>query len=294
MRTIFVLFFALSLSVFGAKRASDFTEALELAKSGGADIAVLFHGSEWCLPGRPLAELWETQKFADGFGDDVVLVAIDAKEHPDESEQALAKRNEACPVGPRSYPAVMLFDREGRLVARRDGVVEIKMMGALGPAIQRAIEVRSRRDALWAKADASAGDQAAKFYGEGLDLMALGLGPKNIYKPVLDQLKAADPENQSGYAARYEFPGMGLVSQATKWAGEKKFEEADAEISRWLNERRLTPDQRQIAWSARFALYQRWPERKEKVPEVLKQLERVDPDSDMGKAAVEYLKILEK
>lgn len=294
MKAVFVLFLALSLSVSAAERAADFTEALELAKPSGADIAVLFHGSEWCLPGRPLAELWQTQEFADGFSDAVVLVAIDTKENPSEAEQALAKRNDACSVGPRTYPAVMLFDAQGRLVARRDGVDEIKAMGALGTAIQRAIEVRTKRDDLWARADASGGEVAAKLYGEGLDLMNLGLGPKNIYRPVLEKLKVADPENRTGYAARYEFPGFGLVGQATNLAGEKNFEEADAEISRWLNERRLTKDQRQIAWSARFALYQRWAERMDRIPDVLKQLEEVDSDSDMGKAAVEYRKMLEK
>ncbi|MBK1825617.1 hypothetical protein [Haloferula rosea] len=285
---------ALLLPLLGVERAADFTEALELAKAGGKDIAVLYHGSEWCVPGRPLAERWESDGFEKALGADLILVGIDTKEHPTEAEAELGKRNDRCPVKPRSYPAVMLFDSEGRLVARRDGVSEIKAMGVLETALERAVEVRKQRDMHWAEAEAAEGQRAARLFGEGLDLMNLGLGPKNIYKPVLDKMKAADPDDQSGFAARYEFPGMGLVGQSTKLAGEKKFEEADAEISKWLSKKRLTDDQKQVAWSARFALYQRWPERKEKVPDVLKALQRVDPDSDMGKAAAQYLKMLEQ
>jgi len=294
VKQVAILWLSLLLPIFGAKRAADFTEALDVAKAEGFDIAVLFHGSEWCMPGRPLAEGWNASDFAESVGENLVLVSIDTKEFPTESEQDLAKRNESCPVGPSSYPAVMLFDMEGRLVARRDGVEEIEQMGALSGAIQRAVEVRAKRDELWKRAESAGGEQAAAFYGEGLELMNLGLGPKRVYQPILEKLKLADPEGRSGWAARYEFPGMGLVGKSTQLAGEKKFEEADAQISKWLKEGRLTRDQKQVAWSARFALYQRWPERKERVPEVLKALQKVDPKSDLGQAAAEYLTMLEK
>ncbi|WP_193213607.1 hypothetical protein [Luteolibacter marinus] len=290
IRTISLML--LSGSLFAAERAADFPAALDKAKAGGQDIAVLYHGSDWCAPGEKVAAMWRRDDFEKGMGKDVVLVAIDRKERPDEAEAATAKRNEACPVGVRSYPGIALFDAEGRLVAKREGMSEIESMGAPGQALLRAVEVRRKRDALWQRAAKESGPAAARLLGKGLDMMNLGLGPKDVYKPVLERIRKEDPEDRSGYVARYTFPGMKLVESAMKLAGEQKFEDADKEIAAWLSKRSLLPDQRQQALSARFALYNRWDARKGDVKSVLRELEKADPESELGKGAAEYLKML--
>ncbi len=56
----------------------------------------------------------------------------------------------------------------------------------------------------------------------------------------------------------------------------------------------LAKSQRQEALAARFALYQRWPEKKADLPAVLKEIERLDPKSELGEAATSYLALLAK
>lgn len=292
LATFHLLCFALVATA--AERAADFPSALEKAKTGNQDIAVLFHGSDWCVPGRKLASQWQTDPFLRAAGKDLLLVAIDRKESPAAADEALAKLNEACPVRPRSLPALALFDRDGRLVALREGSPELDPLGRLEQAIQRAVEVRRKRDDFWKRAEGMRGPQKAGALAAGLDLLGLGAGPKDVYQPVIEEIRKADPEDRSGSLARFTFPGRKLLDMALSRAGAGKFSEAEQEIALWLKKPQLAKSQRQEALAARFALYQRWPEKKAELSAVLREIERIDPKSGLGVAATTYLAMLAK
>jgi len=281
-------------SAFAAERVADYPAALEKAKSGGQDIAVLFHGSDWCLPGKKYGDYWKSENFAKFAGQDLLILDIDRKESPTKEEEALAKKNEACPVKPRSLPAIALFDHEGRLVALREGTPELDSLGKPEQAIQRAVDVRKKRDDFWKKAEGARGPQKAGILASGLDLLALGTGPKEIYKPVVEEMKKADPEDRSGAVARYTFPGRKLLDKAVSDGKDGKFAEADAEIGDWIKKPQLTKDQRQEALAAKFALYQRWPEKKSELAGILREIEKLDPKSELGAAAKSYQAMLGK
>ncbi|WP_367871404.1 hypothetical protein [Luteolibacter sp. Populi] len=277
-----------------AERAVDFPAALEQAKKGGQDIAVLFHGSDWCQAGKKYADHWRAEAFPNAAGDDLLVLDIDRKEEPSPADEALAKRNEACPVKPRSLPAIALFDREGRLVALREGTPELESLGKPEQTVQKAVELRKKRDDLWKKAEGARGPQRAGLLADGLDLLGLGTGPKKVYEPVVAEMLKADPDDRSGMVARYTFPGRKLLDTAVEDGKAGKFKEADDEIGGWLKKTQLTKAQRQEALAARFALYQRWPEKKAELPALLKEIAKLDPKSDLGEAADSYLAILAK
>ncbi len=277
-----------------AERVEDFSAALEKAKKGGEDIAVLFHGSDWCLPGRPYADHWKSDAFPGAAGDDLLVLDIDRKENAGSDEEALAKRNEACPVKPRSLPAIALFDRQGRLVALYEGTPALDGLGRPEQAIRRAVELREKRDEIWKRAEGERGTRKAGMLAQGLDLMGLGAGPKGAYQPVIEEIRKADPDDRSGALGRFTFPGRKLLDMAVSKGKAGAFAEAEAEIEGWLKKTQLAKSQRQEALAARFALYQRWPEKKAELPAVLKEIERLDPKSDLGQAATAYLEMLRK
>ena len=294
VKSICLIIAAITSLGHAAERAADFSTALEKSRTGGQDIAVLFHGSDWCLPGRALAGQWHSDAFLRAAGKDLLLVDIDRKENPTPADEALAKLNSACPVSPRSLPALALFDRDGRLVALREGTPELDSIGRPEQAIRRAVEVREKRDQLWKRAEGARGRQKAGYLAEGLDLLGLGAGPGNVYQPVIDKIRAADPEDQSGALGRYTFPGRKLLETAVSQGKAGDFMEADREISDWLKKPRLTKAQRQEVLAARFALYQRWPGKKAGLPGILREIERLDPNSELGEAARSYLTLLSK
>lgn len=285
---------ATAATASAAERVGDFKAALERSKTGGQDIAVLFHGSDWCSAGKKYAGHWLAEAFPKAAGDDLLVLDIDRKESPAPADEALAKRNEACPVKPRSLPAIAVFDHEGRLVALREGTPELDSLGRPEQAIQRAVELRKKRDDFWRRAEGARGPQRAGMLANGLDLLGLGAGPKDVYKPVVEEMRKADPEDRSGMVARYTFPGRKLLDMAVSQGKVGKFAEADAEIGGWLKKPRLSKSQRQEALAARFALYQRWAEKKMELPALLKEISKLDPKSGLGVAADSYLALLAK
>lgn len=274
------------------QRVADFTTALAQAKSSGSGIAVLIHGSDWNKPGEAAAKIWNDPRFLSGVGSGVLLLDIDRKENPTSADEALAKLNGKCVLPVRSIPAIGFFDPEGRYVGSYSGSAEIAAAGGLLPAMRKLLGVCRERDDFWKSANGSSGVMRAGRLGQGLDRMDIGLGPKGIYKPVLDEIRKADPDDKSGYAGKYTFSPEKLVDMALDKAENKEFADADKEFSKWDANPRLSPKQRQQLQAARFALYQRWPERKKDIKALLEKMRDIDPRSELGKAAAIYLEML--
>lgn len=290
MRT--AILFLTTCLVLSAAPVADFTTALEQAKANKAPIAVFLHGSDWNKAGETLLKAWNDPRFSDVVGKDLLLVSIDQKENPGEADKAAAKRNEVCQPPYRSLPAVALYDSEGRLVAARSGAAELRESGGLPATVKSMRAVLTDRDSLWKRASGSAGVQRASLYGAGLDRMNQGLGPKNLYQPILDEIRKADPNDQSGYIGKYTFNRDALLGMVMDKAAKNEQSVAELELSKWLRNTRLSARQIQELHATRFALYQRWPEKKSQARNALEEMRKADPKSDLGLAAASYLKQL--
>jgi hypothetical protein len=290
MRTVILLL--TNCLALAAAPVADFATALEQAKANKVPIAVFLHGSDWNKSGETLLKAWNDPRFADVAGKDLLMVTIDQKENPSEAEKAASKRNEACQPPYRSLPAVALYDSEGRLVAARSGAAEIRESGGLPASVKSMRVVLTDRDSLWKRASGSAGVQRASLYGAGLDRMNQGLGPKNLYQPILDEIRKADPNDQSGYTGKYTFNRQALLDMAMDKATKNEQAAAELELNKWLRNTRLSPRQIQELHATRFALYQRWPEKKTQARNALEEMRKADPKSDLGLAAASYLKQL--
>ena len=272
--------------------AADFEAARAAAKSAGAPIAVLIHGSDWNRAGEKLLPAWKDPRFATAVGPSTVLLAIDRKERPDPADERLVAANAGCNPPVRSLPAVVLYDCEGRLAGVCDGLPAIEAAGGLVPAVKRLQAVLARRDACWARAKSLQGPRRAAALGEGLAAMKLGLGPGKIYQGVIDEIQAADPSDESGYLGHFTFSRDALLGMVQDKAGRNEHAAAEAELQRWNRNTRLDNTQRQELQAARFALYQRWPERKAEARKALQEMRDIDPKSDLGRAAATYLGLL--
>jgi hypothetical protein len=274
------------------QRVTDFTAALDRAKSSKAAIAVLVRGSDWNRPGEIAAKTWNDPRFLTSLGSGVLLLDLDRKEHPTDADKALAKLNEMGNPQVRSIPAIALYDSEGRLIGSYSGSAEIDGAGGILPATKKLLATARERDEFWKSAKGSSGMMKAGRLGQGLDRMDIGLGPKGIYKPILEEMQKADPEDKSGYIGKYTFSAEKLVDLALDQAEKKEFAGADEEFSKWEANPRLSTKQKQQLQAARFALYQRWPEKKQAVKPLLEKMRDLDPKSELGQAAANYLELL--
>jgi hypothetical protein len=290
-RNAFIALLLLANSAFG-QRVADFTTAAAQAKTSKSDIVVFVHGSDWNRPGEVVAKIWNDPRFLSTVGSGVLLVDLDRKENPTDAEKAALKNNEAGNPPVRSLPAVALYDSEGRLVGTVSGTEELAAAGGLLAATKKLLATRRERDELWKSADGASAIIKAGKLGQGLDRMNLGLGPKGIYKPILEQIRKADPEDKSGYIGRYTFSNEALVGLALKAAESKNYAEAESEFAKWDRNPRLSTTQRQELQAAKFALYQRWPEKKNEVRPILEKMRDIDPKSELGQAAANYIELL--
>lgn len=280
-------------SAFG-QRVENFTAALAKAKSSKSAIAVFVHGSDWNHPGEAAAKIWNDPRFVGNLGAGVLFVDIDRKENPTDAEKTVAKLNESGDPPVRSIPAIALYDDEGRLIGSFSGTMEIEAAGGLLNAAKKLLTIRRERDEFWKSANGSSGMMKAGRLGQGLDCMDLGLGPKGIYKPMLAEMAKADPDDKSGYIGKYSFSSEKLVDLAIDKAEKKEFADADREFAKWDANPRLSPKQKQELQAARFALYQRWPEKKSALKPLLEKMRDIDPKSELGQAAVNYLEMLKE
>ena len=269
---------------------ADYPAALAAAKASRSDIVVLFHGSSWCLPGRQFFKLWQEPGFGATLDQQKILpLAIDQQETPDQAGKDLAQRNAGCPVTPSSFPAIAYFDADGRFIGMLNGLPDLGDASNLGAVVSGLHARRVQRDEAWAKAATLAGTAKAEALGHGLDAMNAGLGPKQVYKDVLEEIRKADPADQSQYIAKYTFSVDQLLGMVLGKARENKHSEAESELNRLVANKRLNKDQAAQLRALQYALYSRWPGHEAQTASALAAMRALDPASDLGRAAASKL-----
>lgn len=283
---------ALCIGTLQADREKNFESALARTKSSGESIIVLIHGSDWNRESGETLKIFLDPRFQSAIGNGPALVAIDRKQSPTMEETELAASNKKGDANVRSLPGLVLYDDQRRLIGSFSGKIEIDEAGGIVPAAKRLIALREKRDEYWKTAEKSKGFQRAGYLGMGLDVLNIGLGPNNAYKSVLDEMRKYDPEDESGYIAKYSFSPDRLISEMLEHAEKKEFDAAEKALDAWQANPRLNLTQKQQVQGARFGLYQRWPEKKPQVKSVLEKMREIDPKSDLGIAAENYLEML--
>ena len=279
----------------GAVRETVFADAKQRAAREGRDLLVLAHGSDWCPEGEEfLRTVWNAPGIAAGLEGAVVLTDIDRKQTPVDSAASQPKdKQKGFDYGVQTYPTVVVFDSSGRVAGAVSGVSLRGGMGGTVDALNDILRRRARRDALWAQAGKAAGTEKARLLGEGLDIMRQGAGYKNAYKPVIEAMKAADPDNATGYPARFAFDGYGTVNKARDMAEAKQYDDALKWLDGLLPTRGYTDEQKQWIHTARFIVFNQWTGHRDDAIAALKAVIALGADTDMATGARNYLNRLQ-
>ncbi len=270
--------------------------ALAAAVPAGADVEVrLLCASQWGqhVPGCLRAAVLPERKLAA----DVCGVAAALR------EQAA---NQAFDWWDRAIcPRIALLDSEGRAVACENKPRLDLTPDALAARVKDLRAVREQRDALWAAAAQTQGVARAELLRQGLDLLGFANWPGNGngYKSVHDQIRAADPRDESGAVRWLGFggdPKSGVPWAEPTWAKalDKKdltdadYAEALARIDKELKDPRnrvLDHERIQRIMVAKYHVYKRWPNHQEQRFDVQRAIAAFDPTTFWGIGAVGYL-----
>lgn len=180
----------------------DFEAAKKQAAAEGKELLLDFTGSDWCAPCAMLTkEVFSKEEFVKAAKEKFVLVELDFPQDTSKLSVETLKQNQQLQslYVPSGYPTVFLCEADGKPYAAHSGYLEG------GPAkflemLENFRGNKTKRDESLAAAAKLEGK--AKAQGIIDALMATGLPPAsfaNFYKEQMDQVKAADPNDEIGY-----------------------------------------------------------------------------------------------
>jgi thiol-disulfide isomerase/thioredoxin len=188
----------------------DFAAAKKQAADEKKDLLIEFTGSDWCVYCIKLNEqVFSHAPFKAGVKDKFVLVELDYPRKPENiaklSDETKAQNKELqAKYSINAFPTIVLCDAEGRPYASTGF-----QRGGPEKYVTHLDELRAKkdvRDKSFAEAAKLEGLAKAKVLVAALDaLSAMQLGDLTVarcYPDVVDQIKAADPKDETGYGKK--------------------------------------------------------------------------------------------
>ena len=181
--------------------SSDFEAAKKQAAETKKDLLIDFTGSDWCGWCIKLnKEVFSQDAFKAGVKDKFVLVELDYPQDKSKLSAATLKQNEELakkyPVG--GYPTILLTDAEGKPFAATG--YEAGGPEAYVKHLDELHAKKAARDESFATAAKATGVEKAKALVAALAAMGLEDGMiANFYGDVAEQIKAADPKDETGF-----------------------------------------------------------------------------------------------
>jgi hypothetical protein len=206
-------------------------------------------------------------------------------------------------------PRIALTDSEGRGVATFDTPRRDLTPVTLAERVKKMRATRIARDEWLAKAAKAQGPEQAELLRKSLEVLGFANWPGNgnCYKPVHDQIRAADPQDQSGAVRWLGFsndPKGGVPWAKPAWnealntQGGKRaladadYQEALARVDKELADPRnkvLTHENIQRMMVAKFHIYKSWKGHEEDRFRVQGEIAKFDPDTFWGIGARGYV-----
>ena len=200
--TLVVLFCSGFVFAGGEDWSSDFAAAKKEAAESKKDMLLDFTGSDWCGWCIKLnEEVFSQDPFKAGVKDKFVLIELDYPSDKSKLSVETLKQNEELKIAysVQGYPTILLADADGKPFAAT-GYQE----GGPEAYLKHLDELRAKkaaRDDAFATAAKASGVEKAKALVAALE--AMGLADTMIskfYGGVAEQIKAADPKDETGFA----------------------------------------------------------------------------------------------
>lgn len=199
----------------GAGWMIDFEAAKAKAAAEGKELLIDFTGSDWCgWCIRLNKEVFSQPEFQDQIHDEFVLVELDFPRDRSEMSEETIAQNERLQqeFKIRGFPTILLAGADGKPYAKTG-----YRPGGPEAYLEHLVELKSantERQAALAKADQADGAERARLLDEALGALEADalLG---MYGDRVDQIIAADAQNEAGLKAKYETLKLGAELEET-------------------------------------------------------------------------------
>lgn len=276
---------------------SDFEAAKKQAAGSKKDLLINFTGSDWCGWCIKLVnEVFKHDAFKNGVKDTFVLVELDFPKDKTKVSDEVRAQNEKLnkKYGVEGFPTILLTDADGRPYATTG-----YQKGGPEKYVAHLNELRTKktaRDEAFAAAEKAEGVEKAKALVAALDAMSLSEATiASFYGDVVERIKAADPDDVTGFSKKAAVAGRLKAFQAELQglAGKKDMDGALKLVDKTLAEGGFaTDDTLQLMMTRAVILAQQ-----EKITEALKAVDDAKafaPDSPMIPGIDQFRKRLEE
>lgn len=264
----------------GPRTAPNYEAAQASVPEGGYVLALYADG--WDKFSKPLVEKLLDDKNIKAAMANTVVIEYAAPNfwNDDVKKQRESKLGKLKWVGAYTYPAFVLYDKNGRHYATVTvPYSDRKDAGKIAGNIKAARQALEKQNALLQKAAGEQGLAKAQTLGKSAIL-------ENINRPdnIVKMIKEADPQDKSGYVRRLEFNMHGYAEGTAKtkdWVATLK------EVEEKIADKAYSEAQRQGLYATAAGLLRRHggPADQAKMVRYLREMKKLDPKSIQGVSA---------
>ncbi len=183
-------------------------------------------------------------------------------------------------IAPPTYPAFVMYDKNGRHYATVSvPYADRKDADKIAGKIAEARAALDKQNALLEKAKGESGLAQAQSLGKAAVI-------ENINRPdnIVKMIKAADPQDKSGYVRRLE---LNVHGYAEACGNTKDWQKTLKEVEDKLDDKAYSEAQRQGLYAIAIGLIRRHGDMQtqKKLPRYFKEMERLDSESTLGRSA---------
>lgn len=273
---------ACSLFPMGAaalQKAEDFEQAKALVQDDG--YMVFAYADGWdTFSKKACRNMLADKAVQKAIGNAAVLEFAVPNVSSKEDKEAVKKRFGALALpNPSQYPAIYMYDKSGRLysticIAFKD----LKKYKSIASQIGARRDLARKQQELLDKAAKAQGVEKARLIGQASEL-------PDIVPPAkaLDQIKKADPKDESGYVRRMGYNPWGVAEASAK---NKDWKAALADVEKRIADPAYTDDQRQKLYATAIGLLYSHPsgDNLKKMRRYGLKMQELDPDSVLGQS----------
>lgn len=281
-------------------------EARIRANEQNQPIVLLATGGDWLPGAEKTLESWKKLETA---GADKAIWALYVQTAQETNESV---REAKLPAEIYNLPEALVMTPQGRLVARIPAAV-VRNGDENSTAVDKALETYKAQTDLLARADKAQGREKARLLGEALDTMAL---PDALSrKDLINALKKADPNDETGYVFKYELGAMPyapgsigrlygqldrlMTENGTKKGKARNFKAAEDFLRKKLELPVLDVPQKQLlnvalAYVARQQYLSGYQNAKRKMIACFETAAALAPETELGKGSRGYIDYYDK
>lgn len=264
----------------------NYAAAEPLAPEGG--YVVVLYADGWDKYSKKLIQgFLKDKEIQAALADSVVLeYGVPNLSSDDTNKARAAKLGKLKWVAPNTYPAFVLYDKNGRHYATVTvPYSDRKDKDKIADSITKAKASVQKQLALLEKAKGEQGLAKAKTLGESAAF-------DNINRPdnIIKMIKEADPEDKSGQVRRLAFSVHNYAEACSKT---KDWKATLKEVEDKIDDKSYTEAQRQGLYAIAVGLIRRHGDMNDqkKLPRYLRAMKKIDPKSPLGRSADHALAI---